>query len=130
MNEPLQIARAFHQRRGLNLSYLDSAPGNAERPVALMLHGFPDEAHMWDAVISKLHAAGYRCIAPDTVGCGESDMAERRDDYRVAEVCADFMALLDHLRVDRVMVIGHDWGAALAWYLAIHQIYTHWYCEK
>ena len=120
MNEPLRTTRAFHQRRGLTLSYLDTAPGNAERPVALMLHGFPDEAHMWDAVISKLHVAGYRCIAPDTVGCGESDMTERRDDYRLAEVCTDFMALLDHLRLDRVMVIGHDWGAVLAWYLAIH----------
>lgn len=120
MNDPLQMTRAFHQRRGLKLSYLDTAPGDADRPVALLLHGFPDEAHMWDGVIPKLHEAGYRCIAPDTVGCGESDMAARRGDYRIAEVCADFVALFDHLRVDRAMVIGHDWGAALAWYLAIH----------
>lgn len=120
MRESLQMTRAFHQHRGLTLSYLDTAPGDAERPVALLLHGFPDEAHMWDGVISRLHEAGYRCIAPDTVGCGESDMAARVRDYRIAEVDADFMALLDHLVVDRVMVIGHDWGAALAWYLAIH----------
>jgi pimeloyl-ACP methyl ester carboxylesterase len=120
MSEPLNITRSAHTHRGLSLSYLDTAPGETERPVALLLHGFPDEAHMWDGVMRPLHAAGYRCIAPDTVGCGASDMAAQRDDYRITEVCADFIDLLDHLEVDRVLLVGHDWGAVLAWYLAIH----------
>lgn len=104
--------------RGLELSYLDSAPGDRQRPVALLLHGFPDAAAMWQPQIDALHANGYRCIAPDTVGCGESQIATTRADYNVLRIVADVVALLDHLRLDEVDVVGHDWGAVQAWLLA------------
>jgi pimeloyl-ACP methyl ester carboxylesterase len=112
-------APRFHFRhRGLTLSYLDSAPGHQGRPAVLLLHGFPDEATLWTGQIRALHTAGYRCIAPDTVGCGESDIAARRRDYRALEIVSDHLALLDELGIANAHVVGHDWGAVLAWLLA------------
>jgi len=116
----IETSRLGFEHRGLSLSYLDSAPGDAERPAVLLLHGFPDEATLWSQQITALHAAGYRCIAPDTVGCGESDIAPRLRDYRALAIVGDHLALLDRLGIARVHVVGHDWGAVLAWLLAGH----------
>ncbi len=112
--------RFFFSHRGLRLSYLDSAPGDAQRPVVVLLHGFPDEALMWQRQIAALHGEGFRVLAPDTVGYGESDMAPRCRDYDAQTVAADFIALLDHLGIERAQFVGHDWGAVLAWYVAIY----------
>lgn len=119
----MQIASSDSSRhqfthRGLRLSYLDSAPGDPDRPVVLLVHGFPDSAAMWEQQIRFLHAHGYRCIAPDTVGCGESQIAERLRDYNCRGIVSDLVALLDHLGVRRAHVVGHDWGAILSWMLA------------
>jgi pimeloyl-ACP methyl ester carboxylesterase len=112
--------RDYFERRGLRLSYLDSAPADTQRPAVLLLHGFPDTAAMWGPQITALHAAGYRCIAPDTVGCGESQMADRMRDYNCELIAADHVALLDHLGIERAHVVGHDWGSAIAWLVAGH----------
>lgn len=114
------IERATFTHRGLRLSYLDSAPADRTRAVILMLHGFPDEAQMWRPMIPALQAAGYRVIAPDTVGCGESEIAPRRADYDVLKIVGDHVALLDHLGIAQVHLVGHDWGAAVAWFFAMH----------
>ena len=60
--------RHFFKHRHLRLSYLDSAPDDLDRPAVLLLHGFPDQATMWMPQIQALHQAGFRCIAPATVG--------------------------------------------------------------
>ncbi len=112
--------RLFFTHRGLRLSYLDSAPGDAQRPLVVLLHGFPDEALMWQPQIAALHAEGFRVLAQDTVGCGQSDMALRRRDYDARTVAADSIALLDHLGIARAQFVGHVWGAVLAWYVAIY----------
>lgn len=104
--------------RGLRLSYLDSAPGDTARPVVLLLHGFPDTAQMWVAQITALHEAGYRCLAPDTVGCGQSQIAPRRSDYDVRTIVDDHRELLRHLGINTCDVVGHDLGAVAAWMLA------------
>lgn len=114
------VTRAWFSRRGLRLSYLDSAPGDDKRPAVLFLHGFPDEAILWRAQIAALHNAGYRCIAPDTVGCGESDIAPELRDYSALTIAGDHIALLDNLGIRRPHVVGHDWGAVIAWLLAGH----------
>ncbi len=112
------IQRAHFEHRGLRLSYLDSAPGDSGRSVVLFLHGFPDTSSMWITQIKALHAAGYRCIAPDTVGCGDSQIAPRLSDYNAQTICRDHLALLDHLNIEKSNVVGHDWGAGVAWLLA------------
>lgn len=116
----MKITRNRFEHRGFSLSYLDSAPGDTQRPVVMLMHGFPDTAEMWQKQIEALHAAGYRCIAPDTLGCGESDMAPRIGDYHALKLAGDRVALLDHLGLEKAHVVGHDWGGMLAWFFAAY----------
>lgn len=112
--------RANFEHRGFSLSYLDSSPGDEQREVVLLLHGFPDEAIMWRPQINALCEAGYRVIAPDTLGCGHSEMAPRVRDYNAKRIASDHIALLDHLGVEQAHVVGHDWGSVVAWFVAGH----------
>ena len=114
----LSLSRCSFSHRGLSLSYLDSCPEDKTRPVVLFLHGFPDTCDMWTQQIAHLHDQGYRCIAPDTVGCGHSQIAAKLRDYNARVIVEDKVALLDHLGLERVDVVGHDWGAILAWLVA------------
>ncbi len=114
------FVRHQFSQRGFELSYLDSAPGDASRPVVLLLHGFPDTADMWASQIEALHAAGYRCLAPDMLGCGQSDMAPRARDYHARLIASDHAALLDHLGIQKAHVVGHDLGAVVAWFMAAY----------
>jgi pimeloyl-ACP methyl ester carboxylesterase len=99
---------------GVNLAVLEQGDG----PAVLLLHGFPDSSHVWRYQVPALAGAGLRVLAPDLRGFGESDRPERVDDYRMRHLVADVVALVDGLGVEKVRVVGHDWGAALAWVFA------------
>ncbi len=85
----------------------------------LMLHGFPDSARLWRKQVPPLVDAGYRVIAPDLRGFGRSGRPEKVADYGLRKMAADQMAVLDDLGIREAHVVGHDWGSALAWYLAL-----------
>lgn len=76
---------------------------------------------MWLPIIPVLHDAGFRVLAPDILGYGQSAMAPRLDDYDVYKIVDDLKSLLDQLGLDKVYLAGHDWGAAIAWFMAMHQ---------
>jgi pimeloyl-ACP methyl ester carboxylesterase len=99
---------------GVTLAVLDEGEG---RPV-LLLHGFPDSSHLWRHQVPALVESGMRVIAPDLRGFGESDKPEAVEEYTVSRSVADMLALLDGLDIERVHVVGHDWGAGVAWGLA------------
>jgi pimeloyl-ACP methyl ester carboxylesterase len=84
----------------------------------LLMHGWPDSHSLWAPQIEALSSAGYRTIAPDLRGFGESDKPEDNAAYHVTHTVADMTAVLDSLGVDKATVIAHDWGAAAAWGLA------------
>ncbi|MGH8595840.1 MAG: alpha/beta fold hydrolase [Gammaproteobacteria bacterium] len=86
----------------------------------LLLHGFPDSARLWRHQIPALVAAGFRVIAPDQRGFGESDKPQEIAAYALREVIGDVIALLDALGVERVRLVSHDWGAAVGWGLAAY----------
>ena len=86
----------------------------------LLLHGFPDSSQLWRHQVPALVDAGMRVIAPDLRGFGESDKPEAVEDYAIARSVADMEAVLDGLGVERAHVLGHDWGAGLAWALAAY----------
>jgi pimeloyl-ACP methyl ester carboxylesterase len=96
---------------GITLAVHDEGEG----PAVLLLHGFPDSSQVWRNQVPSLVDAGFRVIAPDLRGFGESDKPEAVDDYRVTRSLADVVAILDALGVERAHVVGHDWGAGLAW---------------
>jgi pimeloyl-ACP methyl ester carboxylesterase len=99
---------------GINLNVVDEGEG---APV-LLLHGFPDSSRAWRHQIPALTGAGFRCIAPDLRGYGATDAPEDVSAYAIPEVEKDLLELLDHLGLERVQLVAHDWGAALGWYFA------------
>jgi pimeloyl-ACP methyl ester carboxylesterase len=90
-----------------------------EGPAVLLVHGFPDDHTVWRNQIPALADAGYRVIALDTRGCGESEIKPRESDYAIDRLVADLVALLDVLGIAKVRLVGHDWGALQAWCFAI-----------
>lgn len=99
---------------GVELNVEDSGEG---RPV-LLLHGFPDSHRLWRHQAPALAEAGFRVIAPDLPGYGESEAPGEVDSYRLQNIGLGLIELLDQLGVERTAVVGHDWGAATAWGLA------------
>jgi pimeloyl-ACP methyl ester carboxylesterase len=93
-----------------------STAGNG--PVVLLLHGFPDTHQVWRKQVGALVAAGYRVLAPDLRGYGRSDAPGAVRDYTLDKVRGDVMALLDALGIDKVFLVGHDWGSLVAWQIA------------
>ena len=87
------------------------------RPVVL-LHGFPDSAQLWRNQVPPLVEAGFRVITPDLRGFGRSDQPADVDAYSLVHPAGDVMAILDELGIERAHVVGHDFGAALAWVTA------------
>jgi pimeloyl-ACP methyl ester carboxylesterase len=92
--------------------------GPADGPVVVLLHGFPQRNDSWSAVIDKLTAQGYRCLAPNQRGYSPGARPPRRRDYRMSELVADVAALIDASGAERVHLVGHDWGAGVVWNVA------------
>lgn len=84
----------------------------------VMLHGWPDSARLWRHQVPVLAASGFRVITPDMRGFGRSARPEEVAAYRVLNAVADVTAILDRLGVDAAHVVGHDWGAGVAWLVA------------
>ena len=89
-------------------------------PPVLLLHGFPDSWQLWRHQIDALAAAGHLVIAPDLRGFGGSDRPAAVQDYRMPILLSDIRCVLSYFGIDRVSVVGHDWGAAIAWNFAFH----------
>jgi pimeloyl-ACP methyl ester carboxylesterase len=99
---------------GVMLAVLDEGAG----PPVLLLHGFPDSSRLWRHQVPVIAAAALRVLAPDLRGFGESDRPDAVADYAISRSVADMVALLDRLGIERAHVVGHDWGAGLAWAFA------------
>ena len=97
----------------LCLSYTDEGHG----PAVVALHGFPDSWRTWDAATVALVEAGYRVIRLALRGYAPSDVPANGA-YGIRHLAHDVVALIDALGVDQVVILGHDWGASVAYYLA------------
>jgi pimeloyl-ACP methyl ester carboxylesterase len=89
--------------------------GEPGAPAIVLAHGFPELAYSWRHQIPVLAAAGYHVLAPDQRGYGGSTRPEDISDYNIAELSADLIGLLDDIGAERAVLIGHDWGAPVAW---------------
>jgi len=87
-------------------------------PTVLLLHGFPDTHIVWRKQVGVLAAAGYRVLAPDLRGYGRSDAPPGIHDYTLDKLRGDVLGLLDALHIDKVSLVGHDWGGLIGWQLA------------
>ena len=93
--------------------------GPADGPLVVLLHGFPEFWYGWRRQMEPLASAGYRVWVPDQRGYNTSDKPRRVRDYRIGELAADIFGLIRAAGVDRAHVVGHDWGAAVAWWMAL-----------
>ena len=113
------MRQVAHRIPANGLTHFVRDSGIEAAPAAILLHGFPDSSAVWDAVTPFLVDGGYRVIAPDLRGFGETEIPERLADYDIRTGAgADMIAILDHLKISRAHVVGHDFGAPVAWMLA------------
>lgn len=101
---------------GLEFDVTDSGPADGE--VVVLLHGFPEDRQSWSGLIAKLTEAGYRALAPEQRGYSPSASPRERAAYGIEDLTGDVLALADAAEQTRFHLVGHDWGAALAWDLA------------
>lgn len=90
----------------------------AEGKPVVLLHGFPDSGRMWRHQVEALTQAGFRTVVPDQRGYGRSDKPTEVSAYSLPFLVADVVEMLDALSIERAHVVGHDWGAAVAWAVA------------
>jgi pimeloyl-ACP methyl ester carboxylesterase len=103
------------EANGLGFEVSEEGAGT---PVVL-LHGFPDTSALWRHQVAALTGAGFRTIAPDMRGRGRSDRPPDVADYALSKIVGDVTGIMDALGVQRAHVVGHDWGAAVAWLVAM-----------
>lgn len=103
-------------RGGLEFDVVDSGP--IDGPVIVALHGFPQTATSLTALTAVLNARGYRTVAPDQRGYSPGARPSGRRAYRVSELVGDVVALVDAIGRGPVHLVGHDWGAMVAWSMA------------
>jgi pimeloyl-ACP methyl ester carboxylesterase len=96
----------------LRFDVLDDGP--ADGPAVVLLHGFPERASHWSAVSSVLHSHGLRTLAPDQRGYSPGARPRGRHAYRMTCLIGDVVALVERYGAP-VHLVGHDWGAAVAW---------------
>jgi len=93
------------------------AYGPQDGEPVILLHGFPDTGDSWRHVVPLIEQ-DYRVIVPDLRGYGDSPTPEQG--YDLEDLAADVIALADHLELSEFHLVGHDWGAAISWWVAIH----------
>lgn len=88
-------------------------------PLVLFIHGFPELGISWRAQVEALAEAGYHAVAPDMRGYGATDKPEDAADYSILHLVGDMVALVRALGQTQCVVVGHDWGAPVAWHCAL-----------
>ena len=113
MIEQLSIPTAFGTFDAIAAGHEDGRP-------VLLLHGFPEAAVAWEDQVAKLGSEGFRAVAPDQRGYSPGVRPEQVAEYGLDELVSDVLAIADELKWSRFDLVGHDWGAAVAWWTADH----------
>jgi epoxide hydrolase 4 len=114
-NLPCMVHHRHTVVNGVRLHYVEAGNG----PLVVLLHGFPEFWYCWRRQIPALAAAGYRVVAVDQRGYNESDKPEGVSSYRVDRLAADVAALVARIGCEKAHIVGHDWGGAVAWAVAV-----------
>ena len=99
------------ETNGIRLRVAEAGSG----PLVVLVHGWPESWYSWRHQIPAIAAAGYHVVAPDMRGYGKSDKPAAVEDYDVVDLSGDIVGLLDALGEEKAILIGHDWGAVVAW---------------
>jgi len=99
------------QTNGIGMHVAEAGSG----PLVVLLHGFPELWYSWRHQLPVLAAAGYHAVAPDLRGYGDTDASTADEGYAPSNMAADIVGLLDALGAEQAILVGHDWGANIAW---------------
>jgi len=113
----MEIEHSFIATNGLRLHVVQAGP--TDGPPVLLLHGFPEFWRGWEKQIEPLAKAGYRVIVPDQRGYNLSDKPRGVRAYGLDRLVADVLGLVETLGYQKVNLVGHDWGAVVAWAFAL-----------
>ena len=108
------VERLTAHVNGIRLSFLSQGEG----PLVIFMHGFPDLAISWRSQMEAVADAGYRAIAPDMRGYGDSEAPENPALYSQFHIAGDIVGLIDHLGEESAVLVGHDMGANADWAMA------------
>jgi len=109
----MNVEKGRLQANGIGFSVL--AAGRRDRPVVLLLHGFPEGKESWEPQLVALSDAGWRAVAPDLRGYGGTDAPRGVEAYAMPHLVADVEGLISALGEDQVDLVGHDWGSLVGW---------------
>ena len=105
----------FVETNGIRMHVAEAGEG----PLVILCHGFPECWYSWRHQLPALAAAGYHAVAPDQRGYGETDRPEPVEAYHILHLTADMVGLVHALGKARAIIVGHDWGAPVAWHCAL-----------
>jgi pimeloyl-ACP methyl ester carboxylesterase len=100
---------------GIRIHFAEQGTG----PVVLLCHGFPEGWYSWRDQLAALAAAGYHAVAPDMRGYGHTDAPGEISAYSLFDIVGDMIGLVSVLGVKQAIIVGHDWGANIAWHAAL-----------
>lgn len=106
-----EVRHSFIETNGIRMHVAEAGEG---LPV-VFVHGWPELWYSWRHQLAALSEAGYRAIAPDMRGYGETDAPADPNQYRTSVICADIAGLLDALGLEKAVIVGHDWGGYHIW---------------
>ena len=104
---------------GIRIHVAECGPEDGDKPTVLMIHGFPESWYSWRYQLHALANAGYRAVAMDVRGYGRSSKPAQVSDYRMVQKVADVAGVVEALGGGPTVVVGHDWGAPIAWNSAL-----------
>lgn len=105
----------FLRTNGIRMAVHEAGEG---LPVVFS-HGFPELAFSWRHQVAALAGAGFRAIAPDQRGYGQTDRPAAVDQYTIVHLCGDLAGMLDALQIEKAVFCGHDWGGAVVWMMPL-----------
>jgi pimeloyl-ACP methyl ester carboxylesterase len=110
-----EIAHRTVEANGIPIHLAQAGSG----PLVLFCHGFPESWYSWRHQLKALAEAGYRAVAPAMRGYGETGQPHEIDQYTLFHLVGDMVGVLDALSAPQAVVVGHDWGAPVAWHCAL-----------
>src|SRR5436190_7023652 len=115
MEAALEITHKFLATNGIKMHVAMAGEG----PLVLLCHGFPESWYSWRHQLKALASAGYCGVAPDMRGYGQTDKPEAIDQYTLLHLTGDMVGLVQALGFEEAVIVGHDWGAPVAWHSAL-----------
>lgn len=110
-----EIAHRSVTSNGIKMHYAEAGTG----PLVIMCHGFPESWYSWRHQIKALAEAGFRVVAPDQRGYGQTEAPSAIESYNMLNLVGDIVGLVNSLNVADAVIVGHDWGAPVAWHCAL-----------